>query len=258
MPESQLPFSLGRGKKHRQEKEVPDWGEVYGIHHLAIIPDGNRRWARDRAMPAMMGHTTGLLRVLPELVRGLTARRLHTVTAWGFSTENWTRAQVEVEHLMKIFAEYLEHHLLELADEHSARVVHLGRKDRLPERVLAGIEHIEKVTRDNTRHVYNMAIDYGGEDELSRAATRMLSDASVAVDAQPRSLRDYLDTAGQPYPAPDIVLRSSGECRMSGFMPFQTSYSELFFVETLFPDFDMKLLDSVARSFGERKRRFGK
>ena len=236
---------------------VPNWKD-YGIHHLAVIPDGNRRWARGRSLPAMVGHTTGLLEVLPMLVEGLTARRVHTVTAWGFSTENWSRARAEIKHLMKIFADFIEHRLLDLADEHQGRVVHMGRKDRLPGKVLSRIEHIEKVTRNNKRHVYNMAIDYGGEDELKRATERLLTAQREGREASSSSLLDFLDTAGQLYPNPDLIVRSSGEFRTSGFMPLQSSYSELFFVPQQFPEFTMELLDSVAREFSDRKRRFGK
>jgi undecaprenyl diphosphate synthase len=240
-----------------QGASAPDWEASYGIRHIAVIPDGNRRWARERSLTVMAGHTVGLLQVLPKLVRGLCQRRVHTISAWGFSTENWGREQPEVEHLMKIFAEFLEHQVLELADEHQARVFHLGRKDRLPDKVLSRIERAERLTRGHQRHVYNVALDYGGQDELERAALRLAAAVQQQGGASGLSLVDFLDTAGQPHPNPDLVLRSSGEHRLSGFMPLQTLYSELFFADQQFPEFTLELLDSVAEGFGERRRRFG-
>ncbi|MDH5673003.1 MAG: polyprenyl diphosphate synthase [Myxococcales bacterium] len=237
--------------------EAPDWFARYGIRHVAVIPDGNRRWARDRRLAPMIGHTTGLLETLPRLVRGLSARNVHTVTAWGFSTENWSRARSEVEHLMKIFADFLENQVLQIAEDNDGRLVHLGRKDRLPDSVLSRIEHAEKVTRDNRSHVYNMAIDYGGQDELERAARRMREAIAGGADPAALGLQDFLDTAGQPHPNPDLIIRSSGEQRMSGFMPLQSIYTELFFVEQQFPEFNIEMLDAVADQFGARKRRYG-
>lgn len=240
-----------------KQDEVVNWSAQYGIHHVALIPDGNRRWAQEHSMEAKLGHTVGLLQVLPRIIDGLCDRGVHTITAWGFSTENWARVRVEVEHLMTIFAEFLSHQVLELANRHHARLVHIGRRDRLPDSVLSRIDHALEATAKYDQHVFNMAIDYGGEDELARAADRMLEAARQGRAVEGASLRDFLDTAGQPYPNPDVIIRSSGEHRLSGFLPLQSSYSELFFVKEQFPEFNMELLDSVGRAFNERKRRFG-
>jgi undecaprenyl diphosphate synthase len=234
-----------------------DWLHDYGIRHLAIIPDGNRRWARERSMPIALGHSKGLLQVLPHLVHCLSDAGVHTMTVWGFSTENWNRASAEVEHLMDICAEFLETRLLSIAERHSARVCHMGRKDRLPLRVRTALAHVEESTRENERHVYNLALDYGGHDELVRAGERMLLAAERGVPRGDLRIANFLDTSGQPHPEPDLVVRSSGEMRMSGFMPLQAAYSEWFFSKVLFPDFTFDTLKDVAESFRERKRRFG-
>jgi undecaprenyl diphosphate synthase len=234
-----------------------DWAREYGIRHLAIIPDGNRRWARARSMPIALGHSKGLLQVLPHLVHRLSDAGVHTMTVWGFSTENWNRATAEVEHLMDICAEFLENRLLSIAERHHARIVHIGRKDRLPLRVRKAMVNVEDMTSSNDRHVYNLALDYGGHDELVRAGQRMLAAAERGLPASELRIADFLDTSGQPYPDPDLVVRSSGEQRMSGFMPLQTAYSEWFFTKELFPDFTFDTLKNVAEAFRDRKRRFG-
>jgi undecaprenyl diphosphate synthase len=234
-----------------------DWMHEYGIRHLAIIPDGNRRWARERSMPIALGHSKGLLQVLPHLVHCLSDAGVHTMTVWGFSTENWNRTTAEVEHLMDICAEFLENRLLAIAERHNARVCHMGRKDRLPLRVRKALAHVEAMTSQNEHHVYNLALDYGGHDELVRAGDRMLAAAERGVPRGDLRIVNFLDTSGQPYPEPDLVVRSSGEQRMSGFMPLQTAYSEWFFSKDLFPDFTFDTLRDVAVAFRERKRRFG-
>lgn len=238
-------------------KRRGNWFEQYGIRHIAIIPDGNRRWARQHSVPIAFGHSKGLLEVMPDLVCQMSEAGVHTITVWGFSTENWTRQKFEVSHLMAIFADFLKHRLLEIAARYDARVYHIGRKDRLYPEVLDAIAQVERVTANNRTHVYNLALDYGGEDELSRAGERMMAAAQSGSPEESLMLSNFLDTTGQPYPAPDLVIRSSGEHRMSGFMPLQAAYAELFFVDRMFPDFTFELLEDVAEQFRNRKRRFG-
>jgi undecaprenyl diphosphate synthase len=233
------------------------WPEKYGINHLAIIPDGNRRWAAARSLPVEAGHDVGLLEVLPSLVDDLAAAGVHTVTIWGFSTENWNRDVGEVRHLMGLAVYFLMNRLLGIARRHDGRVIHMGRKDRIDSNVLAAIRHVEESTANNKSRVFNMAFDYGGRDELTRATARMLTALRAGATEDELRIEDFLDTSGQLHPEPDLVIRSSGEQRMSGFMPWQAAYSEIFFVEQYFPDFDFKLLEQVAEQFRARKRRFG-
>ena len=239
------------------EPSATNWRDAYGINHIALIPDGNRRWAREHSLPIALGHTKGLMQVMPELVDKLSEAGVHTITVWGFSTENWNRELGEISHLMAIVVEFLKKRLLEMAERHGARFVHLGRKDRMYPEVRAAIELVEQATLQHRNHVYNLAFDYGGRDELERAAARMLAAQRAGAAEGELRLQNFLDTAGQPFAEPDIVVRSSGEHRMSGFMPWQAAYSEVFFVEQYFPDFDFALLGDVARKFRARKRRFG-
>jgi undecaprenyl diphosphate synthase len=234
-----------------------DWYSQYGIRHVALIPDGNRRWAKLHKLPAEIGHTNGLLKVMPDLVNKLCEAGVHTVTVWGFSTENWSRDTAEVNHLMKIGAEFLRRHLIGIAQRHDARIHHLGRKDRLFPEVREALVDAELATAKNRSHVYNIALDYGGRDELTRAAERLAIASRAPVSDKVLSISDFLDTSGQPHPEPDLVVRSSGEYRMSGFLPLQTVYSELFFVEEMFPDLTFDALRRVAEQFRWRKRRFG-
>jgi undecaprenyl diphosphate synthase len=240
----------------RPRAAAVDWFSQYGIRHVAIIPDGNRRWARERSVPIEVGHSTGLLQVLPNLVNRLCEAGVHTITVWGFSTENWTREANEVGHLMKISAQFLRHHIMDNAMRHDARVHHLGRKDRLFPEVREALDSVEALTAGNRSHVYNIALDYGGQDELFRATQRM-AQAMSNGGSEKLTVADFLDTAGQPYPQPDVVIRSSGEHRLSGFLPLQTVYSELFFLDANFPDFTFELVRDVAEQFKWRKRRFG-
>ncbi|MET0389692.1 MAG: polyprenyl diphosphate synthase [Polyangiales bacterium] len=233
-----------------------DWYSRYGIRHIAIIPDGNRRWATQQSVPIEVGHSNGLLQVLPDLVEQLCDAGVHTITVWGFSTENWSRDAFEVTHLMKIITEFLRERIMDMARRHDARVCHLGRKDRLFPEVLEALEFVEAATAHRRSHVYNIALDYGGQDELLRATERMANLIREQPHTNP-SVLDFLDTAGQPHPQPDVVIRSSGEQRMSGFLPLQTAYSELFFVDEFFPEFTFKLMQDVAEQFKWRKRRYG-
>jgi len=235
-----------------------NWHRDYGIDHIALIPDGNRRWATERSLPIEIGHTKGLLEVMPHLVERLSEAGVHTLTVWGFSTENWNREVREVSHLMRICVDFLKNRLLAIADRHGGRLIHLGRKDRIGPEVLDAIEYVEEATAKNKEHVYNLAFDYGGRDELQRASERMLAALRGGASQNDLTIEDFLDTRGQPHPEPDVVIRSSGEHRMSGFMPWQTAYSEIFFVDRYFPEFDFTLMQRVAEDFRTRKRRFGK
>lgn len=239
-------------------RRYADWRRDYGIHHIALIPDGNRRWATERSLPIELGHTKGLLEVMPDLVQRLSDAGVHTMTCWGFSTENWNREVREISHLMKICVDFLRNRLLAIADRHGARVIHLGRKDRISPEVGDAIQYVEEATARNEEHIYNLAFDYGGRDELQRAGDRMLAALRARASTNDLKVKDFLDTQGQPYPEPDLVIRSSGEHRMSGFMPWQTAYSEIFFMDRYFPDFDFALIQGVAEEFAARKRRFGK
>ena len=152
---------------------------------------------------------------------------------------------------MRLFIKLMDDWLTE-AQEDGVQIIHIGNKTRLPKRLLAKITEVEQLTRHNDRFVLNLALDYGGHDEITRASDRL-----QAATAEGASLADYLDTAGQPHPDPDFIIRTSGEMRLSGFMPWQSVYSELYFEPCFFPDFTTARLDVAIAEFHRRQRRFG-
>lgn len=241
--------------------------------HLAIIPDGNRRWASDQGFSAVEGHRRGF-EVAKTLSRFCRKLGIHTVTVWAFSTENWRRPPESVVALMSLFEEWV-HDLLPEAIEEEVRVIHLGRKDGVPEvaeshAAAAGfpnglpvslkesLEEIEEKTASFERNIINLAINYGGADEVRRAVARLMEHAD-RTKSDPRSLEieEFLDTAGQPHPNPDLVLRTSGELRFSGFMPLQSSYAEFAFTDKHFPDLKKSDVAGVIEEYSKRGRRFG-
>lgn len=238
------------------ERMSDGWSNQVGIRHLAIIPDGNLRWAMQRSVPAIDGHRRGL-DVLNALLDGLCSAGVHTLTIWGVSSESGALEGPDADNLMRIDAAFLRDRLLATANEHGARIHHLGRRDRLSQEVRAALDDVERATADHVAHVYNIALAYGGRDEIVRAG-RHFVDGHAAVPAGAKaSIADYLDTVGQPHPQPDIVIRTAGERRLSGFLPVQLEYSELFFLDQTFPELTFGALVDVAEQFASRKRRFG-
>ena len=222
-------------------------------YHVAIIPDGNRRWAHAHNLPTFEGHRRGYDRA-NELVHTGHLLGVSIMTLWAFSTENWQRAKDEVGYLMKLFEIMIEKNLQE-AHEKKTRIIHLGRKDRLPESLGKQIVKAEEETKEYKEHYLSVGIDYGGEDEIIRAVKK----ASFTPGEWTREkLFQSLDTAALPQQSVDLVVRTSGERRMSGFMPLQSAYAEYFFSETLFPDFDSGELKKAVEDYSLRKRRFGK
>lgn len=258
--------------------------------HVAIIPDGNRRWARARGKHTFFGHKRGF-DLVPKLVRMSRDLGIHTTTLWAFSTENWNRSREEIAYLMKMYEGMIKKKLRE-AHKDKAKIVHLGRKDRIPKSLLKAIANAEEETRDYKDFILNVALDYGGHDEINRAITRLVSELMdkktekqkmthpSSMSRSPFSRRDnvrpweeivgkyggkypiyglanYMDTAGQPYPFPDLMIRTSGEHRTSGLLTWQSAYTEFYFAEVHFPDFDVDQFAIALREFSRRRRRFG-
>lgn len=222
--------------------------------HIAIFPDGDRRWARNNGLSEVEGYRVGVERLL-SIVKKADSMGIENLTFWGFSTENWTRAESEVSFLMnEIFIKRGS----ELKDEFiktNARFKHIGRKDRLPSKLSDLLNEIEEKTAHFEGKTLTMAIDYGGRDEIIRAVKKIVSDGVKAEDIDDKVFSSYLDTVD--IPDPDMIIRTSGEQRMSGFMPWQTAYAELFFLDTYFPDFTDEMFEDVVMAFGNRERRFG-
>jgi undecaprenyl diphosphate synthase len=223
--------------------------EVVIPKHIAIIADGNRRWAKERNLPTFEGHRKGFenIKALSKKAKQLGVK---VITFWVFSTENWKRAEEEVGYLMKLAVRVIDTQIKEAVEEET-RIVHIGRKDRLPALLRKKIENAEEKTKGFSHYYFVIALDYGGHDEIERAIKKM-------KDVKTEKIEDYLDTHTLPYPNPDLIIRTSGEERLSGFMTWQSAYSEYFFSELYFPDFGPDALENAIVKYGERKRRFGK
>ncbi|MFT4013494.1 MAG: polyprenyl diphosphate synthase [Paracoccus sp. (in: a-proteobacteria)] len=223
--------------------------------HVAIIMDGNGRWAVNKGWPRLVGHRRGAERV-KQLVRACPDLGVNWLTLYAFSTENWKRTTEEVLGLMGIFARYIEREADGLAAE-GVRMRFIGARERLDTRLQRLMAGIEARTACNTRLNLTVAINYGGRDEIARAARR-LSERVARGEVQNPTEADFvacLDTAGQP--DPDLVIRTSGETRTSNFLPFQAAYSEYEFTPTLWPDFTPEHLAAILDRYSLRDRRFG-
>jgi len=224
------------------------------LRHVAIIPDGNRRWARARGLPTMEGHRRGFNRA-KELTKKSRELGIKILSLWGFSTENWKRSQEEVGYLMKIYEQWIDSYLEDaMADE--VKLIHIGRKDRISPVLLKKIIHAEEKTKSFTRNTLVLALDYGGQDEIIRGVQKMLADNLSPKDLDEDVFTSYLDTREIPYP--DLIIRTSGEKRLSGFLLWASAYAEFAFVKKHFPDFSVSDFEQCILDFQKRKRRFGK
>lgn len=225
--------------------------------HVAIIMDGNGRWASSRGLPRLAGHKRGAERVR-EIVESCPDLAVTHLTLFAFSTENWKRPEMEVIGLMRLFRRYIKKEGARLVAE-GVRVRFIGGRDRLDADLRALMAGLEAQTERNDRLHLTVAINYGGRDEILRATRRVAEAVRAGVllaeDITPETIEDYLDTAGLP--DPDLVLRTSGEFRVSGFLPWQSAYSEFAFVDTRWPDFTAEMFAAQVRGFGKRERRFG-
>lgn len=221
------------------------------ITHIAIIPDGNRRWAQENNLSVMKGHMEGYKRA-KELLTVIRKHDIRYATFWFFSTENWLRSDSEVDGLLLLLILVLTELQKEVQKE-KIRFVHLGRKDRLGEKINSRIDVLEIETKEYTDFCLCVAIDYGGEDEIVRAERKL-----VKSNDSTKSILNFLDTTLVDVPNPDFIIRTSGEQRTSGFMPLQSVYSEWLFTETLFPDFGVQQLESAIEDYKKRIRRHGK
>ncbi len=234
------------------EVEVAD-----GPKHVAIIMDGNGRWAQSRGRPRLFGHHAGARRVR-EVVESCPRLGIKYLTIFAFSTENWKRTQAEVAGLMKLFHRYITRELRELNKE-NVRVRFIGDRERLDIKLQHLMDEMEEVTQNNDRVHLTVALNYGGRDEVTRATRLLAEDVANGVlkpeDVDVETLPRYLDT--RVLPDPDLVIRTSGEARISNFLLWQSAYAEYEFIDTLWPDFTSAELERLCRSYGKRDRRFG-
>lgn len=212
--------------------------------------DGNRRWAKERGLPTFEGHRTGY-DLIKKLGPWCLSRGVKIMTFYAFSIENWKRTQDEVGYLMDLLFQAVTKDLeIFMKDDIRLRVI--GRRSDLPEKLQAAVLAAEEKTKNNSAGTIQLAVSYGGRDEIVRAAKAALA----AGELTEKTLADNLDTAG--FPDPDLIIRTSGEMRLSGFLSWQSIYSELLFLKTYWPDFSEADLDSALAWYADRNRRYGK
>ena len=225
-------------------------------NHIAIILDGNGRWAKKRGMPRSFGHVKGCenLEDICEVAKELGVKYL---TVYAFSTENWKRSKEEVDGLMKLFRNYLKK-CIKISQKNNMRVKVIGDITAFDSDIQESIEKLEDFSKDFTDLHFQIALNYGSRDEITRAVNRMLEDQKAGKLETPVSedtISGYLDTAGLP--DPDLMIRTSGELRLSNYLLWQLAYTELYVTDCLWPDFDEKELEKAIIQYNKRDRRFG-
>lgn len=225
--------------------------------HVAIIMDGNRRWARAQGKLAAEGHRYVVDEVIENLVDHCIERGIPYLTLWAFSTENWERDQAELSAMMKLFRYGLAKKTERLF-ERGVRIKMLGELDRFPKDIADACRNMIERTKDNTKVTVTFALNYGGRDEMIRAANRYIAAHAGESDVKfvESEFGQYLDTADTP--DPDLIIRPGGQLRLSGFMPWQSVYAELYFTDVLMPDFTVSEFDRALEDYMSRQRRFGK
>ncbi len=225
--------------------------------HIAIILDGNGRWAKSKGMPRNYGHTAGAKNV-ETVCRAAGELGVKYLTLYAFSTENWNRPDAEVEALMKLLKNYLKD-CVKTADKNNMRVRIIGDSSRLDEKFQESIRNLEEKSRQNTGLNLTIAINYGSRDEIVRAVKKLAGEvaqgALLPEDVSEHRIAESLDTAGLP--DPDLLIRTSGELRLSNFLLWQLAYSEFYFTDVPWPDFHKKELELAIEAYNKRDRRFG-
>ncbi len=221
--------------------------------HVAIIMDGNGRWAKQRKRPRLFGHNAGM-KALHNTVHLASDLGIKVLTVYAFSTENWKRDKEEVDGLMKIAVDYFMKEIAELHKNH-VKVVIIGDKSRLPEAVQKSAKDAETLTKDNDGLILNVALNYGGRDEIVHAIKAIVSNGIPADAITEDLITEHLYTKGLP--DPDIMIRTGGEKRLSNFLLWQNAYSEFFFDDIWWPDFDEAAFCSMIAAYQKRNRRFG-
>ena len=224
---------------------------------IAIILDGNGRWAERRNLPRAMGHKAGC-ETLEKTVEDCVHLGVECLTVYAFSTENWKRSALEVGALMKLLRFYMVK-LIDVANKNNVKAVMIGDESRFEPDIRKGIKKLIEATKNNTGMVFAFAINYGGRDEIKRAVENIADDVESGKisksDISEELISSYLDT--KDLPDPDLLIRTSGELRVSNFLLWQIAYSEFYITDTLWPDFDKEELLKAIESYNHRQRRFG-
>ncbi len=230
--------------------EMPKVVADAGITHIAFIMDGNGRWARAKGLPREAGHGVGV-KAFKKAVTLCRDWGIKTVTTYAFSTENWKRPPQEVKEIMRLLDVYIKE-AEDDNEENKIRYIFLGDKARLGEELADKCRYLENLTKDNTL-ILNIALNYGGRDELVHAVNSLIAEGKTSVTEEDISSRLYTKES----PDPDLIVRTGGEIRLSNFLLWQSQYSELYFTDCLWPDFDEKELIRSIVEFSKRKRRYG-
>ncbi len=225
--------------------------------HVALILDGNGRWAKKRGLPRQMGHKKGC-ETVEQIVEDAARLGIRYLTVYGFSTENWKRPEEEVGALMQLFRYYTKR-LLKIAVANNIRVKMIGERSRFAADIVEGINRLEESTRDNTGLTFVIAVNYGSRDEITRAVRKIMADVKDGKLKEEQMTEavfaSYLDT--KDIPDPDLLIRTSGELRLSNYLLWQLAYSELYVTDCLWPDFSREELLEAIRQYNKRERRFG-
>lgn len=224
------------------EKKIPK--------HIAIIMDGNGRWAKKRGLARTFGHMEGA-KTLKKIMEYLPKINVEYLTVYAFSTENWNRSDEEVSTLMSLFLKYIKKEKKNMI-KNEIRFFVSGRKDNVPKNLLEEIEKLQEETKNNKRLTLNIAFNYGGRAEIIDAVNKLLENNEKNIDE-----KIFLKYLYNDFPDPDLVIRTSGESRISNFLLWQIAYSEFYITDVLWPDFDEKEIDKAIENYSKRDRRFG-
>ena len=233
-------------KEQNTSKKLPQ--------HIGILIHGNRRWAKEKKVSSYQGHEKAIQRVI-EIINYAFLKQIKVITLFGFSTENWKRSKKEVNYLMALFTKFAKKYTPEFHKK-GIQFRHIGNLAGLPRSLQQEIIKAQQLTSSNKIMYLNIALNYGGRDEVVRAVKKILEEKLTPDDITEKTLMDHLDTAGLP--DVDLVIRTSGEQRLSNFLPLQSTYAELYFPLVYWPDFDTHQFDLALEKFASRKRRFGK
>lgn len=239
-------------EEQRTQLELPVLKKVPA--HVAIIMDGNGRWAKQRGLPRSEGHRQGTEN-LRQIIRAAVEFDVKIMTIYAFSTENWSRPRREVMLLMRILEMVIDRELRELHDE-GVQIRHIGELQGIEPRLARKVVDACHYTRDNQRLILNVAFNYGGRDEIVHAVQNIVRDGIAAEHITEQTISDYLYTSDLP--DPDLIIRTSGEFRLSNFLIWQGAYSEIYTAPTYWPDFDRYEFHAALIEYGRRQRRFGK
>jgi len=241
-------MNLSKNPKEKKDKkdDLPN--------HLAIMIDGNRRWAKARNLSSFFGHKAGVKRVI-EIIKYAQKKGIKVLTLYGFSTENWNRSKEEVNYLMELFSTFAKKYASRFKKK-GIQLRHLGNIKDLPQSLQKNIQKACKATQNNQGMILNIALNYGGRDEITRAVQKIIQKRIPAKQITERLIMANLDTKGLP--DVDFIIRTSGEMRLSNFLPLQGTYAELYFPKVYWPDFDTHQFDLALEEFRKRHRRLGR